>query len=373
MNVYLRIDINIAAIVLLGFVLWMAYNRLDKMDLLNKKFINTSMIIIIEILIETITCILNGRPEQGMIHASNFMHICLYVTAAILTYCCYTFIYSWIMPRGEIPIRRKILLLIPVALNSVITVLSPMYGFVFYINSSNEYQRGPYFYLSGLIIYFYLVISLVLIIKQRKKIIKQEFVPLFLVGLLPILGGIVQTLFYGVLLMWSSVAFSLVIIYNFLQQRMIHLDTLTGAWTRESFDYYLSQRIKQRDSFQFGAIFMDLDGLKQINDEYGHLEGDCAIKSTVQLVKGLLRKTDIIARLGGDEFVIILECKSKEVLDKMIERINACFAQFNETSKKQYTLECSFGADMFHSKFHTVEQFLNHVDYLMYKDKKRKS
>ncbi|MDP4094013.1 MAG: GGDEF domain-containing protein [Bacillota bacterium] len=149
--------------------------------------------------------------------------------------------------------------------------------------------------------------------------------------------------------------------------------TLTGAWTRESFYSYISQRIQQRNVEKFGAVYLDLDGLKIINDEYGHLEGDFAIKTTVQLIKCLLRKTDIVARVGGDEFVIITACESKEDLYKMIGRIEAGLIQYNSESGKGYKLECSYGADIYSDNYNDVEQFMYHVDQLMYSNKKEKT
>lgn len=78
MSVFLRIDINIVAIVLLGTVVLIAYNRLDKQDKLNKVFLSTSLIILLETFFETITCIINGRPEQWLIPVSVFC-ICVYL------------------------------------------------------------------------------------------------------------------------------------------------------------------------------------------------------------------------------------------------------------------------------------------------------
>ena len=218
--------------------------------------------------------------------------------------------------------------------------------------------------------YLYLICSFFVILKQKKRIMKQDFIPMVIFGILPMIGGILQTMFYGVLLMWSSAAFSLVVVYNFLQQRMIHLDGLTGVWTRASFDYYISQRIKNDDGF--GVIFMDIDGLKNINDEFGHIEGDNAIKSAVNLIAGILRKTDVIARWGGDEFVIMLDNVSEKSMEEILERLNSTFHQYNEENKKEYKLECSFGADLFNKSFSSIEQFLNHVDTLMYCNKNMK-
>ena len=372
MNVFLRIDINVVAMILLGIVLIIAYKRLDKNDKLNEVFIKISIIIILEIFFETMTCIINKRPEHWLINLSVFLHLCLFITAPILTYYWYIFIYNWISPIDEISKKKHKILLVPVIINSILVVLTPFFGFVFIISNSNVYHRGPLFIVSSIITYFYLVYSFILVLKQRKKLVIQEFLPLLIFGILPLVGGLLQTLFYGILLMWSCSAFSLVIVYSFLQQRMIHIDSLTGAWTRGSFEYYISQRVKQDSKDRFGMVFIDLDGLKQINDEFGHSEGDYAIKKAVELVKSVLRKSDIIARLGGDEFIIVMDCELKEVLNKTIERISSCFIQYNELSDKKYKLEFSYGADIFNSESHSIEQCLHYIDDLMYENKKNK-
>jgi diguanylate cyclase (GGDEF)-like protein len=372
MNVFLRIDINIIAIILLGAVLSIAHKRLDKSDKINILFLKTSLIIIIQIFIETMTCIVNRRPEPWFIPLAIVLHILLFTIAPILTYHWYIFIHRWVVPEQFISKKRYLIWFIPVIVNFIITVLSPIYGFVFYINSFNVYQRGELFIVSSAIIYIYLVLSFILILIQKNKIVKYEFLPLFVFGLLPLIGGLLQTLFYGILLMWSSAAFSLVLVYNFLQQRMVNLDNLTGVWTRGSFDYYMSKKIEKDKKQKFGAIFIDLDDLKKINDEYGHFEGDYAIKTAAMLIKSSIRKTDILARFGGDEFVIVLETDSLEVLERTINRINLCFKEFNKGSEKKYILGCSFGGDIFNSEYESIEEFLNHVDNLMYQNKRRK-
>ncbi|MGE5627640.1 MAG: diguanylate cyclase domain-containing protein [Solirubrobacterales bacterium] len=367
MNTFLRIDINLAALIMLGLVFSIGYRNLDRRDKLNKKFLTTSLIIILEIIFETATCILNKRPEQMFIIVSKLIHTCLFFTAPILTYSWFSFIYTWVTPEERLTRIKRVLLLVPVLINSVITFLSPFYGLVFYITKENVYNRGSFFIISAVITYIYLILSFFVILKQRRKIVKQDFIPILIFGIFPILGGILQTMFYGILLMWSSSAFSLVIVYNLLQQRMVHIDGLTGVWTRSSFDYYISMRIKNNDDF--GVIFIDIDGLKNINDEFGHVEGDEAIKNAVNLITDILRKTDVIARWGGDEFIIMLDNVSKDDLSEVLDRINSRFAKYNGENTKGYKLECSFGADLFNKNFSSIEQFLNHVDALMYCNK----
>lgn len=372
MDIFLRIDINLAAMVLLGSVCFIGSRRLDLSEQLNKVFLITSVIITLELFFESATCVLNHRPEPWAAPVSTVLHLCLFAAAPMLTYFWYLMLCHWIFPEEKISRSKQILLLLPVAVNLLFTLMSPLYRLIFYIDDSNVYHRGPFFFLSVAIIYSYFIYSFVLIWTQRKKVVKEEFIPLFIVGILPLIGGLLQAVFYGLLLMWSCAAFSLVVVYIFLQQRMVHLDDLTGAWTRGTFEYCLAQRAKRRSDDVFGLVLLDIGGLKTINDEYGHNEGDYALKTIVQLVKSVLRKTDVIARTGGDEFLIILDCNSREKVDHTIEKIKSTLRQHNETSAKDYLLDCSIGAELFHSGFTDVDQFMRHVDRLMYENKRIK-
>ncbi len=372
MDVFLRIDMNLAAMLLLGIVCLIARRRLDLSDQLNKVFMISSVIIILELFFESATCVLNRRPEPWAAPVSTIMHLCLFAAAPMLTYFWHRMLSHWIFPDEKISRRRQVLLLLPVAVNLILTLISPLYGLVFYIDGSNVYHRGPCFFLSVTIIYSYFLYSFALILTQRKKVVKEEFIPLFIVGILPVIGGILQSVFYGLLMMWSFAGFSLVVVYIFLQQRMVHLDDLTGAWTRGTFEYCLAQRAKRRKDDVFGLVLLDIDGLKKINDEYGHFEGDYALKTIVQLIKSVLKKTDVIARTGGDEFLIILDCNSREKVEHTIEKIKSTLRLHNETSSKDYLLDCSIGAELFHSGFTDIDQFMRHVDKLMYENKRIK-
>jgi len=273
--------------------------------------------------------------------------------------------------KSSASIRK--LLLIPVVINAILAILSPHYNLIFYIDSSYLYHRGQLFILTAAITYFYFIYGLVLVIKQRRRLAKQEFILLHIFAVLSMLGGLFQSIFYGILLMWSSVAFSLIIVYIYLQQRMVNLDDLTGAWSRSFFEYYVSNNIRHGDNKKMGIIYVDIDGLKRINDIYGHIEGDHAIKIIIEIIKNLIRKSDFIVRMGGDEFLIVLNCELREDLENTIDRIQASLSEYNESSEKEYKLECSFGADIFDSRYDNIEKFIHHIDTLMYENKKNKT
>ena len=157
MDVYFRTDVNIAAMILCGIVIGIANKRLDHKDQLNRVFLLTGLIVIFELMSETVTCILNRRPEAWVDPVSTLLHILLFAAAPVLTYFWYLMICHWIIPIEKIIQRKQIVLLIPVAVNIVLTLLSPIYGWVFYIDDANVYHRGSYFLISVGITYFYLL------------------------------------------------------------------------------------------------------------------------------------------------------------------------------------------------------------------------
>ncbi len=370
MEVFLRVDINMISIILLGIVFLIAFKRLDKSNILNRVYLITVIIVMFQLFVELVTCLINGRSEVWVVPTSLFFHFMLFSSAPILSYAWYILIYNLVHTSGQRSITVKSIIFIPVLLNFVFILISMPFGWVFSLDSNHFYVRGDFFFIPLIFTYMYLIFGMIRVIRARKTIIAEEFYLLIVFSLLPIFGGIIQGLFYGTLLMWSSAAFALIFVFIYLQERMIHLDGLTGAWSRKSFDYFMNRKLAQKEIEPFSGVYFDINGLKQINDEFGHLEGDFALKQAVALIKGVMDQKDVIARLGGDEFVIIMQHNNEERLKNMIQDINLAMTVFNDHSNKPYQLSCSFGYGVFSEAFKSIEQFLRYVDHEMYKYKK---
>jgi diguanylate cyclase (GGDEF)-like protein len=372
MDLYFRIDVNIVAAAVLVFVSIIAYHRLDRTDQLNRLFLFTSLIIFIQLLIEAGTCLINGQPGAWVKPLSMVLHMGLFITSPILTLFWYLMIRRMILPNLKVTRGQWVLILIPLFFNLIICFVTPFLGWIFYLDDANVYHRGILWFGAMAFTYVYILLSIIMVVHNRNKIMKEEIGLMLLSTVLPIIGAVIQSAFYGALAMWSTVAFALIIFYLFLQQRLIHLDKLTGAWNRESFDYYISQRLRTSPNSHFGAIYFDLDQLKEINDRYGHLEGDEALKAACKIIKSVLRPRDIIARLGGDEFMVIVESDSRETVQNVSVRISQAFFEYNQTNTKPYHLETSSGADLYNEEFSSFTQFFHHVDKLMYENKNDK-
>ncbi len=148
-------------------------------------------------------------------------------------------------------------------------------------------------------------------------------------------------------------------------------DDLTGLYNRKGFLALAEHREKlaNRNREPFSVAFVDLDGLKQINDTFGHLEGDRALKDTANLLRDCFRESDIIARLGGDEFaVFIAEADQANIA----QRIRAKLAELNLAPGRRYALSFSMGivaSDL--SQDTDMEILLKRADSLMYQEKRK--
>lgn len=264
--------------------------------------------------------------------------------------------------------------LLPILFSTLMVIANPFNQMLFYIDSNNVYHRGPWYPLFIALSLSYLLYAFILPFLKRRMIPKNYFVPLIIFPLPPIIGALIQSFFYGTALIWTGLTLSLLIIYIYVQNRKMDTDYLTGLYNRRQLDRYLEQKIKNITAGQkFSAIMIDIDGFKQTNDQYGHVTGDEALEITTQLLKSGLRKHDFLARYGGDEFMIIVDIEDKDTLIKFVERINEEFTNFNLTEVKPYKLNVSMGYDIYdYNTAMSADSFIQHIDALMYADKKCK-
>ncbi|WP_373527701.1 diguanylate cyclase [Nostoc sp.] len=152
-------------------------------------------------------------------------------------------------------------------------------------------------------------------------------------------------------------------------------DELTGLYNRRGFFWLANHQfqIARRTQIFCCLLFVDLDGLKQINDSLGHKIGDRAIVDTAQLLKKTFRESDIIARIGGDEFVIFVSSCSVENTDEFRPRLQVNVDRFNQEHNYSYQLSISIGASQCALNENvSLEQLLEQADKLMYEQKRAK-
>lgn len=150
-------------------------------------------------------------------------------------------------------------------------------------------------------------------------------------------------------------------------------DGLTGLYNRRRFLVLTEQCLKVaiRKKKKWLLLYIDMDGLKWINDHCGHDEGDQALIELSGILKKTFRESDIIARIGGDEFAVLLE-STDEIDEILITRLSENIRDFNANVSQDYKLSISVGAAHFDPEYPiSVDKLLSKADALMYAQKRR--
>lgn len=145
-------------------------------------------------------------------------------------------------------------------------------------------------------------------------------------------------------------------------------DALTGIHNRLFFDEYMKKLLN--DSKDAILCYMDLDGLKYVNDNYGHNEGDQYLRSFVSTIKQSIRSTDVFTRMGGDEFCLILSDVQKPMIEKMLAEIRQHFIDENHNP---YPVSFSYGVVSINGSdsSQSLEDIIKAADNAMYEHKMR--
>ncbi len=163
--------------------------------------------------------------------------------------------------------------------------------------------------------------------------------------------------------------------YNTKLSAISRTDEMTGLYNRRGF-LALGQEtmnLAVRMDKVGLVVFADMDGLKEINDRYGHEAGDRAIIAMGKALKKTFRSMDVVSRLGGDEFAVVAIDLSKSFIKTLRDRLNSLIAEYNRTSKESFTLSLSFGAVEFSGGENSdLESLLSSADAVLYQEKKEK-
>ncbi len=365
------IQTNIYSIIVLLIIIIGLRRHRDAHHLGNRIFRAIIIIDIILMIIDVLIQFTGGVSGTFALIFHYFLHISSFSIAPLIGLLWFYFVNVF-TKKKSIPLKPwHIVFLLPLILNMVLAFISIFGSSIFYLDENNIYTRGRFFLIYVVISYFYLVISIIVIILQRKNMRKSNFVPLLLFSIPPIIGGIIQTLFYGLLITWQSIAISCLMIFLFVQSEIVVTDYLTGLFNKREFDEFLNQikRSKYRH-IKIAGMMIDLDNFKQINDQFGHVTGDQILREMGEILRKSFRKNDFLARVGGDEFAIFFEISQKEDENMFVQRLLSNINQFNLEHTYPFDLSISFGIDTFDSKSNlSIQEFFSHLDKLLYEQK----
>jgi diguanylate cyclase (GGDEF)-like protein len=147
-------------------------------------------------------------------------------------------------------------------------------------------------------------------------------------------------------------------------------DSLTNLSNRRSFFEIaeLERKRARRYKRALTLAYMDLDGFKEVNDRFGHEEGDRLLQSVANCLRRYTRETDAIARIGGDEFVVLLPETGEEAAFAAVQKFHQEISQVMR--ERQWPVTLSVGVLTFQEPPDTVDEMVRSADHLMYWAKK---
>jgi len=157
-------------------------------------------------------------------------------------------------------------------------------------------------------------------------------------------------------------------------KKIAYYDELTGVPNRTLLSDRLNQGIAQslRRKTTMALCFLDLDGFKQVNDQFGHDMGDKLLIESTQRIEKCLRKVDTLSRIGGDEFVILLlDLNADDEFIGSVERILNTLQQPFIIDKNTISISASIGVTLFPQNNNDSDILLRHADQAMYTAKQR--
>ncbi len=345
-----------AVLLLLGLY---ASSVLDKRYIINKIYVASLFLNLTLIILEILLNFLMGFKESGQL-AAKIAGFLLFTLSPVLPYLFLKFICFYF--PAHFKIKKPVSMIFPLLfiINLVVAVFSFKTG-----KFETEGMKDGVVPLLATM--FFLICSLYVIVKNKKALLKFEYIYILIISLITNILVLSQLVANHTRFIWSGSTFTIIMMFIVIQQRELYRDSLTGARNRlvlkKCLNYYSRNSVEN-----LSIIVMDLDHFKNINDDYGHLEGDSALRVFVKLLQKVYSDSGIVIRMGGDEFIVLLYNLSKTEVNELIKKMEATVDRYNHKSGKPYMLKYSCASGTYNNDM-SVEQFIHEIDMKMYRNK----
>lgn len=318
---------------------------------------------------ETLSFLLDGVPGA----VSRFW---LYLTNTVCTGATVCVGFAWCMyvdfrvyrNTGRLH-KRHLLLSVPLLALLVLLVANLFgTGWIFSISADNVYRRGPLNILLYLLLFGYYAESVWQVHEAKRDGITVEFFPVYYFVVTCAVGTLLQGAFYGMAFGWLSVAIAFVFVDSQTRSLRGYTDELSGLFGRKYMNYCLDRIHATQEKDVYG-IMMDVNCFKEINDTYGHAEGDRAIQEIGHILSGALAANSVAIRMSGDEFMVLIRHGSEEILDKTCAAIEQRVQHYNATASAG-SFQLSFSTGVAKYEGGSIEKFLVELDARMYAEKR---
>lgn len=213
--------------------------------------------------------------------------------------------------------KQRVIWFIPALILVVLVATSYWTGWILYVDYLGVYHRGPYHVLQILLGLGYIVAAgghaLWEALKKEHYVRRNDYLALAACSLYPLLGGILQKLFFGLPFLCMGVTVGILNLNFESLRRQIQVDALTGINNRSRMLQHLKDRMMAvGTNHELCLVYLDIRNFRRVNDIFGYEEGEQALITVAEVLKRICRnRSYFLSRYGGDEFMLV--CEGDEV------------------------------------------------------------
>lgn len=311
MSYLVRFQSNILGILVL--IILHLFVKLSTIKTFSKKLIKLMIYAVTaSLVVEPFSWILDERQFAGAFLLNHLFNFLLYLLAPVLAGLFMSYL-DYRIYRNPSRIYEKRFYQQMTLISFMILLVNLWIPIYYNIDPvTNHYDgSGPIKWFHYVMVLGFYGYMLYFLYQVKDKLSKNEILMFILLFILPVIGMVISIFEPTFHLGWSSLVIGLLGIYVFLETTPSEEDVLTKVYNRKSFESYVEYL--EDSKIPYGLLILDLNGFKQINDEYGHQKGDDVLTKFSALLREVFLKDGFVARLGGDEFAVILMEDEPEV------------------------------------------------------------
>ena len=364
----IQIHIDVMCVIVLGICFFIFRSNKDQMS---KNLVRCNQVLVVACAFDMSRCVTQYMDwATGYFFSLEFLFSAFAAAAAY--WMRFTAAQAFLkVPQGFSP--RNILLMSPLCLYVAFCMTDYWHRCMFSVASNSSLVRTPLFFLLGVACFGYLFTALIiagyqyLLGESSEQRHKGQVLFIFTSG--TILGGAMQ---YVTNMQWTLACSTVCIVFYIVtvHEDMIFRDHLSGLNTRARLMRYLGERFPQlKASPDAYLLFLDIDSFKDINDRFGHLNGDRAIRVVGKIMTMLSQDYGAFtARYGGDEFVALIPKADDGFIGRCAELLNS-YAEL-ETASMGYEFDISLSIGLAKvSLASSPEELVSMADEAMYRNK----
>lgn len=318
-----------------------------------------------------------GSVHVLTISHSLFMilHMIEFFSIVLTLYFLYECLRLKILPKRVLSNKKLIRIMrIPLLVSFIGNLLTPFVHFFYFIDAHDVYHRGPFYFVHILCLVFYVAVifGMMLYWQRHDTKKKKEIGKLKILLFIPILGIGLQLIFPHAPFSSFACLIGTFAVFIGTQAISVSTDSLTTLNNRARSESYLNHRNENASHEPFYLFMCDADDFKQINDLYGHVVGDEALKCVADTLKkiGSHYHHFFASRYGGDEFLFVISADEEEP-EILMYKITEELKTMAHVHDLPFPLSLSMGYT-YVSTTRDVKEIINEADDDLYRHKKHK-